>query len=65
VITIECRCEHFCRYEHLWMITMHVIAGFIAPHTWIPCTECGKVAFWIDERIRGESQLRVVEGGRR
>jgi hypothetical protein len=68
---IECRCAHFRHREYLdvhegpWVIEkimMYVIAGRVAPRTWIPCTECGKIAFWIDEQDDGP-RLRVVEGG--
>ena len=43
----------------------YVIAGIIEPYTWIPCTECDGIAFWIDECEEGDLPLRVVEGGRR
>lgn len=65
MITIECRCVHFRHRAYLKKITMYVIAGLIEPCTWIPCTVCGKVAFWIDEQVDEGPQLRVVEGGRR
>lgn len=64
VITIECRCAHFRHRSYLEKIMAHVIAGLLEPRTWVPCTECANVAFWIDEHgARGDSQLRMIEGG--
>jgi len=65
MITIECRCVHFRHREYVRKIVLYVIAGLIEPYTWIPCTKCGKVAFWIDEYEGVGLQLRVVEGGKR
>ena len=46
-------------------IMSYVIAGIIEPCTWVPCTECDGVAFWIDEHEEVDVPLRVIEGGRR
>lgn len=63
MITIECYCAHHA--DDLRAIVMYVIAGIIVPRTWVPCLECGKIAFWIDE-VESDSKdvmaLDVIEG---
>jgi hypothetical protein len=60
MIMIECCCAHHA--GDLRAIVMFVIAGIIKPRTWIPCIECGKIAFWIDEDGHDPRMLDVIEG---